>query len=136
MTLIKHFVLAALALLIAPFLPKHMRKIILITSLHIQLARQNVCRALTTQQLNAVMGGLATCPDALKAPWVLFPNAIDGDKLRQLLNTTALVNQPNEVNYYRFSAQLSEITPKILRYDSVEMSKDVERLLRGSMATA
>jgi len=105
--------------LLGIFLPIHGKRILLITTLHLQLVRDGIFREETLEKLNKALR-LARYDDALQLPAAVYYKVWDDAKLQGAIKAVISGNIADHGLTYTEAVQLSEailtVTPEWLHY--------------------
>ncbi len=119
-------------------LPKHMKRMLFTTTLHLKLMNENVMQDETFRKLNAKMG-LANNDLSLKAMGVLGKNVLNDavvtDFINEHRNELAEPTQtPSENTMTQAVKVFIEKWPKAYRYGENAMASDIRRLVTPTKA--
>lgn len=113
-------------------MPMHGKRIMLVTTLHLQLVRDGIFREETLEKLNSALR-LARFDDALVLPATVYSSVWDDNKLQQAIHSVIQGDLQHRSLGFDEAKRLSEsvlaVTPKWLQYGRREdMMKDLINL--------
>lgn len=131
-TLVLAYLKAFALYLLGIFLPMHTKRILLVTTLHLQLVRDGIFREETLEKLNQAMG-LAKYEDALKVPAAVYDEVWDHDALSKAIHETVNGYVADACLPFEDAKKISEsilnVTPHWLQYGRRDdMMKDLIQL--------